>query len=252
MDPSFSPVTVSKTEQVARMLLNRIIETGVKPGSALATEAELLEQMDVSRPTLREGLRILESQGVLKLRPGPRGGIIVAKPSVDVIAQSVSVYLRLNEVPFVEILKSRIAIEPALARDAAQNGTEEHFAVMEATILAMEAPDCSDQTVYLENRKFHGEIAKASANPVLELFWVTISIMASGESANIRYSSRNRSHIIRAHRRILAALRARDSEEAATATMDHLGELKELLQSRYGDRLTAPTQIAFKGGSRSG
>ncbi|HHX90536.1 MAG TPA: FadR family transcriptional regulator, partial [Paracoccus sp.] len=70
----------SKAEYVARRLLDRIITANLKPGSSFGTEAELLEQYDVSRPTLRESLRVLESQGVLELRPGPKGGIMVAKP----------------------------------------------------------------------------------------------------------------------------------------------------------------------------
>src|SRR3546814_854111 len=104
MNDAFAPISMTKTSQVARMLLDRIIESKLQPGSSLGTEAELLEQMNVSRPTLREGLRILEAQGVLALRPGPRGGIIIARPSVDIIAHTISVYLRLTNVPFVELL----------------------------------------------------------------------------------------------------------------------------------------------------
>lgn len=251
MTDAFASISMNKTEQVARMLLNRIIDSNLQPGSSFGTEAELLEQMNVSRPTLREGLRILESQGVLTLRPGPRGGIMVARPSVDVIAHSMSVYLRLNSVPFVEILKARMAIEPTLVRGAAVNGTDEHFAQMEQTIREMENPDCSDQTIYNENRKFHSAIAKASANPVLEVFWMTISILASGEAANIKYSKKNRTYIIEAHKRILDACRLRDPDAAQLAMSEHLGELDELLRARYGDRLTEPTRITYKSSSNS-
>ena len=70
----------NKAEYVAQRLLDRIITANLDPGSSFGTEADLLQQFDVSRPTLRESLRILEAQGVLELRPGPRGGIIVTKP----------------------------------------------------------------------------------------------------------------------------------------------------------------------------
>jgi len=242
---------MNKTEQVARMLLNRIIESDLQPGSTFGTEAELLEQMNVSRPTLREGIRVLEAQGVLTLRPGPRGGIIVARPSVDVIAHTMSVYLRLNSVPFIEIVKARIAIEPTLARGAALHGTEEHFARMEQTIRKMENPDCSDQTIYNENRGFHNAIAQASANPVLEAFWMTISILASGEGANMKYSEKNRGFIIKAHQRILEACRNRQPDDAEREMIDHLGELDDLLRTRYVDRLTEPTQITYKSSANS-
>ena len=63
----------SKAEHVAEQLLERIIDSRLKPGSTFSTEAELLEQFNVSRPTLRESLKLLESQGVLERRPGPGG-----------------------------------------------------------------------------------------------------------------------------------------------------------------------------------
>ena len=74
---------LSKARQVAQELLSRIADSKVEPGQTFATEAELLQQFDVSRPTLREGIRILESQGVLEQRPGPGGGLVVRRPSLD-------------------------------------------------------------------------------------------------------------------------------------------------------------------------
>jgi DNA-binding FadR family transcriptional regulator len=249
MNSPLLPVSMSKTQQVARMLLNLIIESDLKPGSSFGTEADLLERMNVSRPTLREGVRILESQGVLSLRPGPRGGIIVAKPNVDVIAHAMSVYMRLNNVPFVEILKARLAIEPALVRGTALHASDADLEAMAETIRVMEASDCSDQAIYDENRKFHTVIARASANPVLEVFWGTISILASGEADQIRYSKKNRAHIIEAHKQILEACRRRDPDAAELAMSNHLGELGNLLRARYGDRLTEPTRIVYKSGN---
>jgi GntR family transcriptional regulator, transcriptional repressor for pyruvate dehydrogenase complex len=204
------PFTMSKSAQVARLLLDRIIDSDLRPGSSIGTEAELVELFKVSRPTLRESLRILESQGLLTLRPGPKGGIMVARPSIDVLAHTLSVLLRVNNVPFVEVLKARMAIEPALVQGAALYGSEEHFGEMEETIERLEAAGDDAQVVCRENRAFHNIIARAAANPVLEVFWSTIRIIASGEGAGLRYSARNRAHIIDSHKRILAACRARD------------------------------------------
>ncbi|VVN70908.1 Pyruvate dehydrogenase complex repressor [Pseudomonas fluorescens] len=236
----------SKTERVARVLLNWIIESDISPGSSLGTEAELLERLHVSRPTLRESLRILESQGILTLRPGPGGGILVSKPSVDMLAYSLSVYLRLNDVPFVEILRARMAIEPVLVRDSARFGSDEDFDEMERSIDRLEKSGGDSEVVYKENRAFHNAIARAASNPVLELFWSTISILASGEGAGLKYTERNLSHIIGAHRRILEACRKRDPEAAHRLMVDHLGELDVLLRTRFKDRLDEPTRITHK------
>ncbi len=240
----------SKAEQVAQRLLERIIDSGLKPGSSFATEAELLTQFNVSRPTLRESMRILESQGVLELRPGPGGGIIVRQPSVDLLAHGLSVFLRLHEVPFITVLKAREVIEPALASEAALNGTEEDFAALEDSITRMKALlGDRDQDAFLEeNRIFHSLITRASGNKVLEVFWSTISVLANGEHHGVRYSFGNRAHVVEAHECILAACRKRDAAAAAAAMQTHVSGLENLVRTRYQHLLAHPTSVVARPG----
>ncbi len=240
----------SKAENVAQQLLERILAAGLEPGSTFATEAELLGQFNVSRPTLRESLKLLESQGVLELRPGPRGGIVVRRPSIDMLTHGLSVFLRLHEVPFVTVLKAREVIEPALAFEAVLNGTEQDFAELEASIERMKGLDAqSDQEAFLEeNRVFHSIIARASGNKVLEVFWHTISILATGEQHGVRYTVGNQEHVIKAHQRILDACRARDGEAAAAEMGKHVMGLENLVRSRYQHLLKHPTSIVARPG----
>jgi GntR family transcriptional regulator, transcriptional repressor for pyruvate dehydrogenase complex len=241
--------TKSKAEHVAQRLLDKIIEAGLTPGSSFGTEAQLLEQFDVSRPTLRESLRILESKGVLSLRPGPGGGIMVTKPGTDILAHGLSVFLRLHDVPFIDVLKAREVIEPALAREAAENGTERDFDEMEQSIERMQS--IKDQQAFVdENRNFHSIVARASGNKVLETFWSTISIVAHGEHLGVRYSSANQQHVIAAHKRILAALRKRDGKAAAVTMEDHVTELEVLVRKRYQNLVVQPTRVVARQGSR--
>jgi len=240
----------SKAEHVAQQLLDRIIAAKLKPGVSFATEAELLSQFNVSRPTLRESLKLLESQVVLELRPGPRGGIVVREPSTDLLAHGLSVFLRLHEVPFVTVIKAREVIEPALAYEAAVNGTEDDFAELQASIARMKALDAqSDQEAFLEeNRMFHSVIARASGNKVLEVFWETISILAHGEHHGIRYSIGNQTHVVKAHERILAACRRRDGKAAANAMETHVSGLEHLVRARYQHLLKQPTSVVERPG----
>ncbi|MGZ5161813.1 MAG: FadR/GntR family transcriptional regulator [Burkholderiales bacterium] len=240
----------SKAEHVAQQLLERIIAAKLKPGSSFATEAELLSQFNVSRPTMRESLKLLESQGVLELRPGPGGGIIVREPSTDLLAHGLSVFLRLHEVPFSTVIKSREVIEPALAYEAAVNGSEEDFAELETSIARMKGLNAqSDQEAFLEeNRVFHSVIARASGNKVLEIFWETISILAHGEHHGIRYSVGNQAHVIKAHQRILDACRRRDGKAAASAMETHVSGLEHLVRARYQHLLKQPTSVVERPG----
>jgi GntR family transcriptional repressor for pyruvate dehydrogenase complex len=234
---------LSKSRQVAQELLARIADGDFDPGDTFATEAELLRQFSVSRPTLREGIRILESQGILEQRPGPGGGIVIRKPSLDMLAHSLSVFLRFNDVPFAAVLTSREVIEPALAAEAALQGTEEDFTAMAASIERMREQG-EDQDVFVaENRVFHGIVARASGNQVLETFWETIGLLASGEHHGVRYTFGNRQHVIAAHSEILAACRKRDAGAAAAAMARHVGELEHLVRDRYQHLLGKPTRV---------
>ena len=251
--PSIPPHR-SKAEHVAQQLLERIIAAGLKPGTSLGTEAELLSQFDVSRPTLRESIKVLESQGVLELRPGPGGGIIVAKPSIDLLAHSLSVFLRLHDVPFVTVIRALEVIEPALAYEAAVNGSEDEFAELEASIVRMKTLDApntlqTNQEAFIaENHVFHSVIARAGGNRVLEICWQAISIMATGTHHGIRYTVGNQAHVVKAHQAILDACRRRDGNAAAAAMESHVTDLENLVRTRYQHLLKHPTSVVDRPG----
>ena len=243
-------VSKSKAEQVVQTLLQKIIEENLKPGSSLGIEADLLATYNVSRPTRRESLRLLESQGVIEMRPGPGGGILVRHPSVDVLAHGLSVFLRLHDVPFISVLQAREVIEPALAREAAVNGAETDFAELELSISRMRSIKDDHAGFIEENRVFHSIVARASGNKVLETFWSTISLLAHGEHHGMRYSFGNQKHVIEAHERILEACRARDGAAAAAQMEAHVSALEHLVRNRYKHLLDQPTSVLAREGRR--
>ncbi|MCI5075380.1 FCD domain-containing protein [Oricola sp.] len=238
--------TISKSDQVASLLLKTIVDSDLRLGDSLGTESELIQKYGVSRPTLRESLRILESQGVIAMRPGPRGGILVRRPNVEFVAHALSLYLRLNEVPFIEIVKARLEIEPSLAHNAAEFGTAEDFDEMQASIDRMKKNGNDPMEFASENRVFHACIAKASKSAVLETFWTVLSIVASGERHGMRYTEKNRRAIVEYHQKILNACRDRDRDLAAKLMKEHIGELDHLLRTRFKDLSSEPTDISAR------
>jgi DNA-binding FadR family transcriptional regulator len=234
---------LGKSQQLAQELLARIADSDIEPGQTFATEAELLQQFDVSRPTLREGIRILESQGVLEQRPGPGGGLVIRRPSIEILAHSFSIFLRFNDVPFVAVLKAREVIEPALAAEAARHGTEDDFRQMQESIERMKAVGDDQAAFVAENRTFHSIVARASGNQVLETFWGMISLLAHGEHHGVRYTFGNRQHVITAHQNILNACRKRDARAAVKAMADHVGALEHLVRDHYQHLLEKPMRV---------
>lgn len=107
-------------ELLAARIRGQIIRRELKEGEALPAESELMEQFGVSRPTLREAIRVLEMESLLRMRRGSRGGAIVTAPDPQVAARAVGVLLQLRGVTLRDIHDARIMIEPMAARHIAE------------------------------------------------------------------------------------------------------------------------------------
>src|SRR2546427_3271835 len=81
-------------EIVARRILKQITQSGMVAGDRLPSEAEMLAQLGIGRASLREALRILETHGIIRIKPGPRGGPRVTDMSPSDFGQTVTVYLQ--------------------------------------------------------------------------------------------------------------------------------------------------------------
>src|SRR5262245_31222726 len=85
---------VKTSERVARELATYIIDARLPEGAVLPVEREMLETLSISRATLREALRLLESWGLVEVRPGPKGGPVVRKPRVGELSRALTLLLQ--------------------------------------------------------------------------------------------------------------------------------------------------------------
>jgi GntR family transcriptional regulator, transcriptional repressor for pyruvate dehydrogenase complex len=108
-------------ELLAAHIRGQIIRGELKEGDALPTETELMERFGVSRPTLREAIRVLEMESLLRIRRGSRGGALVTAPNPQVAARAVGVLLQLGGVSLRDLHEARTMIEPMAARRIAES-----------------------------------------------------------------------------------------------------------------------------------
>jgi DNA-binding FadR family transcriptional regulator len=108
-------------ELLAARIRGQIIRSELKEGDALPAESELMEKFGVSRPTLREAMRVLEMESLLRMRRGSRGGAVVTAPDPRVAARAVGVLLQLRAVSLRDIHEARTMIEPMAARHIAES-----------------------------------------------------------------------------------------------------------------------------------
>src|ERR1700739_3820688 len=123
------PVYGPKASDVlAHQLRERILSGELPEGTALPPERELVKQTQMSRATVREALRILEVQKLVRVRAGRAGGAFVQRPTTRSMTSSVSMLIRGQKIKLVDLMETREALEPFCAELAARKRTDDDLA----------------------------------------------------------------------------------------------------------------------------
>ncbi|MEB3070728.1 FadR/GntR family transcriptional regulator [[Mycobacterium] vasticus] len=156
-------------ELVARTLRQLIVDGKLKDGDFLPNEPELMSHFGVSRPTLREAVRVMESERLVEVRRGSRTGPRVRVPGPEIVARPAGLLLELSGATIADVLVARAAIEPAAAGLLAQNGqagaVDELELILTRDIPAsLEAPRFAASTAL-----FHRRLVELSGNATLSM-----------------------------------------------------------------------------------
>jgi DNA-binding FadR family transcriptional regulator len=170
-----SPLRVPKASDVlATELRERILSGEYPEGTPLPPERELVVQTRMSRTTVREALRILEVQGLIRIQVGRSGGAFVAHPGEDSVADSLELLIRGRQIRLSSVHESREAIEPTCARLAARNRLPADLHRLEAANESIATSGSLD--AFLEaNIDWHVAVATASHNEILTGIMIALS-----------------------------------------------------------------------------
>jgi GntR family transcriptional regulator, transcriptional repressor for pyruvate dehydrogenase complex len=119
---------------VAQRIVRDVVRGSLKPGDVLPDERTMLEKYTAGRCTLREALRLLEFQGVIALKPGPRGGPVLLDPDASHLGNTLVLLMQLKEAPFRAIIEVRSALEPVISSMAAERISDDALSRLESTI----------------------------------------------------------------------------------------------------------------------
>ena len=218
------PVDVPKASDVlARELRERILSGELVEGTALPAERELVKQTQMSRATVREALRILEVQNLVRVRAGRAGGAFVQRPTTNGMASSVSMLIRGQRIKLADLMETREALEPFCAELAARNRTDEDLAVLDKANEDIADPD-ADLAAFLQaNLDWHVGVTIAGHNDLLIGFITGLSQAIYTATENAAFvDDAVRAETRRAHRSITAAIRSRDADAAARRMRRHV------------------------------
>ena len=225
-----TPLRVPKASDVlADDLRERILRGEFPVGTALPPERELVTQTRMSRATIREALRILEVQGLVRVKTGRAGGAYVSRPGQDSVADSVDLLIRARQIRIPALLETREAIEPFCAQLAAKHRTDEDLGRLEAANEAM-AADGTLAEFLQTNVDWHVAVAAAGHNELLTGFMLALarSIYASTDNQGF-VDDDVRQTTLKAHRAITKAIRAKDPEAAGRRMSRHVHSYAEAI-----------------------
>jgi DNA-binding FadR family transcriptional regulator len=224
--PRFDRPRGTSSEQIAREIRRYIARQGLQPDDRLGTESELAREFGVSRPTLREALRLLASSHLVRATRGPGGGVFVASTQNEgmgrSLSDSIATMLEAESVSLVELVEARILLEVPLAGLAALNATDETVMELEEAIAASEGIHAASDEFRLADARFHRAIARTAGNELLRAFtsW-TLDVLQPLLVARVGETI-DGSLILRQHRAVLRAVRQRRPVAAQRAMRRHL------------------------------
>jgi DNA-binding FadR family transcriptional regulator len=168
---------------VAERLRGQIASGEMAPGDTLPSESELMQQMGVSRPTLREAMRVLESEGLLQLGRGARSGAVILAPSIERAARYGALYLTTQGTTIGDIHQVRTLLEPPLVAQYAGNSKKQVIRSLQECVKEQESALLAhDYTRAIAAvNEFHGQLVRHSPNKALKL----LAGMLHNISANI-------------------------------------------------------------------
>ena len=156
-------------EVVADQLRQQIVSGELAEGDRLPPEEELTEHFGIARTTLREALRVLESQGLIAIKRGRGGGPIVTHPNLEPVAMALAVSLQLKHTTLGDLDAARRMIEPQIAAQLARSHDDHDIAALRSAIdLASEAAESNDGPAFgLAAAHVHATLVERSGNRTL-------------------------------------------------------------------------------------
>ncbi len=221
-------------EEIVRQVKQLIAEGKLKSGDQLPPERDLAEKFMVSRTSVREALRALQSRGLIEIRAGE--GTFVRDISVETLIEPLALVILPHREAVGELFEARRLLEPAIAALAARRATPEDIAEM-ARILEEQAKEVAQgRTGLTQDAAFHGAMAASAHNRAISrIDGALMDLLTQSREESLHTPGRpTRSH--EDHQRILDAIRRRDEVGAHRAVLDHLTAVERLVMGTRGAR----------------
>jgi GntR family transcriptional repressor for pyruvate dehydrogenase complex len=231
-EPANGLIQPIKKRRVAEEIAGRIrvlmLDGTFQPGRPLPSERVLAGRFGVSRGSIRDAFRTLETIGLLVTRHGQ--GTFPKELDVDGLVAPLASVLTYRHDLQDELLDVRRMFEPAVARVAAARVTEAELADLDRILDAQRQKLKAGRSAIAEDTAFHAALAKATRNRVVVSIMATLNdLLVESRKLSLKQAGRP-ARSIRGHEAVVAALRRRDGDDAARAMHEHIEQIADLLR----------------------
>ncbi|MFI5662303.1 FadR/GntR family transcriptional regulator [Streptomyces sp. NPDC051684] len=207
-------------QRIVEQIEQAIASGDLKPGHRLPSERELVSQFGASRPTVREALRVLESNGLIRSRHGDPHGPEILPFTTAGLAKEMTRLARFDTISMAELISFRMILDGSASQLAARLRTDEELSAMEETVTAMtRAIDAGYEEFSTADVAFHEVVARASRNALIEVSNQVVRGAVLTLIADKVAHADNRESLMRTslrhHQEVLEAIRTRDGLAAA-------------------------------------
>lgn len=217
-------VTTSVARQIADSLRAAILEGRIKVDERLPTEEDLAARYGVSRPTIREALKRLAAQNLVRSRRGPADGNFVVRPApaefADSLAGAAMLMVSMGAFDHDEIAAARRELQGLCCRLAAEHRGDDHLARMSAEIAIQSDAETADTDFCASDVRFHRAIVDAAGNGLIGLVMHAVVEAMTPVTNMVIVRERSRAEIAARHRALFAAIAARDGDRAQAVLAD--------------------------------
>jgi GntR family transcriptional repressor for pyruvate dehydrogenase complex len=229
--PSLEPVRSTRIyEEIVRQIRMLIADGHLKSGDRLPPERDLAERFRVSRTSVREAMRALESRGLIGIRPGE--GAFVREVSIEALVEPLALVILAQRESIADLYEARRLLEPPIAALAAGRASPDEVSEMTRILDQQAAEVAAGRTGLAQDAAFHTALAHSTHNRAITRIVTTLmDLLAQSREESLSIPGRPvRSH--GDHRHILAAVQAQDPRRAEQAMLAHVVGVERLVMGR--------------------
>lgn len=213
-------------EHIVGQIEQAIFEGRIANGDRLPPERELVRQFHASRVAVREALRTLEHRGLVEVRHGSSGGHFVREVDTGLVRRDFATLLRLGRVSPWQLTEARLAIEPEVARLAAQRAADVDLKALGTALEGRSEIAQQGGDTHALDVAFHRLVAAAAKNPVHAILVDALMDLESGVGALVPHTGEDDGGVVAAHAAILEAIATRSLEQARAAMEAHIVDVQ--------------------------